>query len=141
MAGDDRHMPARRGQGFGEIGEQLRRGRFVRPVGAVDKDKLRHPIEHYLMKLPLDASKEGMLLHQKSIFTEGNKGNEATDVGSSQISKHTRFLPLMANFQSRFVLFCSKHWIVASGLGDSSHLYVIFNWNVFCGEAHGLSSH
>jgi hypothetical protein len=72
------------------------------------------------MKLPLDSSETGhATAFQKTIFTEGRK---ATGIGSHQISKQTQFLPLIAKFQGRFALFCSKQWIEAFCLGDSSHL-------------------
>jgi hypothetical protein len=44
----------------------------------------------------------------KNNFTEGRQGNEATGVGSHQISKQALLLPLMTYFQRRFAIFCSK---------------------------------
>jgi hypothetical protein len=48
---------------------------------------------------------------QKAIFTGGRKGNEATDVGSHQISKPAPLLPLMAKTPTtlRDLLFKTKH--------------------------------
>jgi hypothetical protein len=43
---------------------------------------------------------------KKAIFTESRKGSEAMDVGSHQISKQARFLPLMAKVQQLFAIFC-----------------------------------
>jgi hypothetical protein len=45
MAGNDRYVVPAFGQGFGEIGEQLARGRFIGPIEAVDKDHPRGPRE------------------------------------------------------------------------------------------------
>jgi hypothetical protein len=39
---------------------------------------------------------------------EGRKGNEATGVGSRQISKHALFLPLMGKIQRLFATFCKN---------------------------------
>jgi len=50
---------------------------------------------------------------QQTIFTEGRKGNEATGVGSYEISKQALFLHLAEKFQRRFAIFCSnksKSW-------------------------------
>jgi hypothetical protein len=71
------------------------------------------------MKLHLDLSEPWhATAFQKAIFTEGRK---ATGVGSHKISKQTQFLPLIAKSQGHFALFCSKQWIEAFCLGDSSH--------------------
>jgi hypothetical protein len=43
--------------------------------------------------------------YPQCIFTEGNKGNDATGVSSYQTAL---LLPLMAEIQRRFVIFCSK---------------------------------
>jgi hypothetical protein len=44
----------------------------------------------------------------KAVFTEVREGNEATGVGSHQISKQALFLPLMEKIQRLFATFRSK---------------------------------
>ena len=41
-ARDDDHLAAGGGERLGEVGEQLRRGGFIRPVEAVEEDNARH---------------------------------------------------------------------------------------------------
>jgi hypothetical protein len=39
-------------------------------------------------------------------FTEDRPGSEATEIGWRQISKQTLLVPLTANFQRLFAIFC-----------------------------------
>jgi hypothetical protein len=55
MAGDDGHGFAGRSHGFGQVGEQLCRGRFLGPVETIDKNQ-RHFFRTYFKIIILGAA-------------------------------------------------------------------------------------